>query len=103
MTENEVLQSICEYLWYNKILFWRNNNTPTYDVTNKRFRRMPKWSRKGVPDIIGSYKNRLLAIEVKKIGSYPTKEQKELINEINASGGIAFVARSIDDVKKHLT
>ena len=102
MKENDVLQSICEYLWYNKIFFWRNNNTPIYDPKRKVFRKMPKWSRKGVPDIIGSYQNRLLAIEVKKPGSYPSKEQKELIREINAYGGIAFIARSIEDVKLNL-
>ena len=102
MKENDVLQSICEYLWYNKIFFWRNNNTPTYDAKRGLYRKMPKWSKKGVPDIIGIYKGKMLAIEVKKNGTYPSKEQKEIIKEINENGGVAFVARSIEDVKNNL-
>jgi hypothetical protein len=105
MKENEVLQAICEYLWYNKIFFYRNNNTATYQPDTKRYRRMPKWSMKGVSDIVGIYQNKPLYIEVKRPKpnkTYPSKEQKEFINRVIEEGGIAFVARSIDDVKKEL-
>jgi len=93
MPENDVLQSICEFLWYNKIFFYRNNNTPVFN--GDVYRKMPKWSMKGVPDIVGIYKGRPLYIEVKKKGGYPSKEQKAFIELVNSEGGIAFVARSI--------
>ena len=102
MTESDVLQAICEYLWYNKIFFYRNNNTATYDAKRGQYRAMPKWSMKGVSDIVGIYQGKPLYIEVKKPGGYPTKEQKEFMKQVNEQGGIAFIARSIDDVKNNL-
>lgn len=98
--ENEVLQSIAEYLWYNKIFFYRNGNTPVYQPDTKRYRAMPKWSMKGVSDIVGIYKGKPLYIEVKKPKpkTYPSQEQKDFIKKVQDEGGIAFVARSIDDV-----
>ena len=105
MKENDVQKAICEYLWYSKIFFYRNNNTPSYDPKRKAFRKMPPYSIKGVCDIVGIYKGKPLYIEVKKPKpekTYPSKEQKEFINKVNEEGGIAFVARSIDDVKLEL-
>jgi len=101
--ENAIQSAIMQYLFYNKIFHWRNNNTPIYDVTRKRFRAMPKGAIKGVSDILGILPDgRFLAIEVKKPRSYMSKEQKLFIKNINENGGVAFMARSIDDVKKHL-
>jgi penicillin-binding protein-related factor A (putative recombinase) len=104
MNENDVLQSICEYLWYNKIFFYRNNNTAMYDAKRGAYRAMPKWSIKGTSDIVGIYKGKPLYIEVKNNNpkTYPSKEQKEFIAEVIKQGGIAFVARSIEDVKNNL-
>jgi hypothetical protein len=101
--ENDVLQSICQYLWYRKIYFWRNNNTPTFDRKRGIYRSMPKWAIKGVSDILGILPDgRFLAIEVKQPGKYATKEQKAFLAQINAFGGMGFVARSIDDVQKFI-
>lgn len=101
--ERDILNTIMQYLWYNKIMAWRNNTTGVYDPTKKIFRKMPKYTRKGVPDIIGIYKGRFLGIEVKQPGKYPSKEQREFIAEAQENGGIAFVARSLEDVKEFLS
>jgi hypothetical protein len=101
MKETDIQNTILEYLQIKKIYCWRNNNTSMYDPTKKVFRAMPKHSIKGVSDILGILPNgKLLAIEVKKKGTYPSKEQKEFIQHINDNGGVAFVARSIEDVDK---
>lgn len=100
--ENENLNAICEYLWYNKIFFYRNHNTPIYDFQRKCYRKMGKWTRAGVADIVGIYKGKPLYIEVKQKGKYASKEQKEFIAEVIEHGGIAFVASDIDEVKKQL-
>lgn len=42
------------------------------------------------------------AIEVKKPGSYPTPEQKNFIAQVQASGGIAGVARSASEAEMML-
>jgi hypothetical protein len=56
-----------------------------------------------VSDIIGCRlkTGRFLAIEVKRPGGKPTPEQQQFIDTINHAGGLAFVARSIEEVEQH--
>jgi len=57
----------------------------------------------GSGDLIGWWKGGVfLCIEIKVGKKQPTKEQQNFINEVNNVGGIAFVARSIEDVYTHL-
>ena len=58
----------------------------------------PMSSMPGVSDILGIFRGRFLAIEVKKPGGKLTEKQQEFIDRINANGGIAFVARDVFDV-----
>lgn len=55
-------------------------------------------STPGIPDILGIWNGRMLAIEVKTEKGRLTDKQQAKINEINRAGGLAFVARCIDDV-----
>jgi hypothetical protein len=52
----------------------------------------------GVPDIIGIHKGRMIAIELKAPKGVVSEAQQEFIDRINEAGGLAFVARSLDDV-----
>jgi hypothetical protein len=52
LLEKDIQRQVCEYLALKKHFFWRQNTTPIYDPTRKTFRAMPKYSMKGVPDII---------------------------------------------------
>lgn len=45
---------------------------------------------------------RFLAIEVKRPGQYPTAQQQAFLDSVKAAGGIAIVARSVDDVARTL-
>lgn len=56
----------------------------------------------GGSDLIGIYRGRFLAIEVKQPGKNPTPEQRNFIEIIRKHGGIAGVAREAADVKKIL-
>lgn len=57
----------------------------------------------GGADLIGWTRIGLfLAIEVKTKNGRLTPEQENFINSVNLFGGIAFVARSVEDVIKHL-
>lgn len=58
----------------------------------------PMSQPRGVSDIIGVFNGRFLAIEVKAAGGRVTPEQERFIETVRRHGGIAFVARSIDDV-----
>jgi hypothetical protein len=98
--ESEIQTSIIRYLYARGITFWRINTTGIYDVAKKKFRPSPT---KGVSDILGVLPNgRFLAIEVKSAKGAVTKEQQAFIDKVNASHGLAFVARSIRDVEVRL-
>ena len=56
----------------------------------------------GIPDIIGCRNGRLLAIELKVGKNKLTKLQEHVLGKIIEANGIAFVAYSIDDVKKEV-
>ena len=102
MTEAQIQKQILEYLCAIKIFCWKNHSTGIYDPNRKIFRKIA--AMKGVSDILGVLPNgRFLAIEVKKPGSYPSKEQKKFLKSINENGGLGFVARSFKDVQDRFT
>lgn len=55
-------------------------------------------STPGIPDIVGIWQGKPLFIEVKTRKGKLSEVQKAKINEIKRAGGIAFVARNLDDV-----
>jgi hypothetical protein len=60
-------------------------------------------SAPGVPDIVGILKDgRFLGIEVKTQNGRLSPHQERFIQNINDAGGLAFVARSVDDVIEKL-
>lgn len=56
----------------------------------------------GVPDILACIKGRFVGIEVKQPGEKPTKIQQYQMDQINKSGGVAFVATNLRDVRVEL-
>jgi len=97
-TENQILNSVCEYLTLHKYFFWRNNNVAIYDKSRGVFRRMPKYAKKGVADIIMIDKGICYGLEIKKDKGIQSKEQKKFENDFINAGGKYYVIRSIDDV-----
>lgn len=59
-------------------------------------------SAPGISDILGCHKGRMLAIEVKTERGRVSEVQERFLERINAEGGLAFVARSVDDVMEKL-
>ena len=68
---------------------------------------------KGIADILGIYKGKFLAIEVKREGWEPPeptnlqaykhfKEQQDFLISIRDNGGYAFFAQSVEDVIERL-
>ena len=57
----------------------------------------------GVSDILGCYRGRMMAIEVKCPGNKLTQLQKNFLDNVNEAGGIAFVAYCIEDVVEGLS
>lgn len=59
-------------------------------------------SSKGIPDILGIFKGRPLAIEVKARKNKTTKNQDVFLENFRKAGGIAIVAWGIEDVEREL-
>ena len=62
----------------------------------------PMTHPKGISDIIGIWETRFLAIEIKTKKGRVSEHQEKFLEHVRRNGGIAFVARSIDDVIKGL-
>lgn len=58
----------------------------------------------GTPDILACIGGKFIGIEVKKPkGGVVSELQKLKIKQIKSAGGVAFVARSLEDVKQELS
>jgi len=104
MTEQEIKNSILDYLsWKRECFVWPNDSVGIYDPIRKIYRKKnSKFHIRGVSDILGIFRERALAIEVKTQKGKVSPEQLEFISKFNKSGGIAFVARSVEDVEREL-
>ena len=95
-SETDLVKEILDFLAAQpKCLVWRNTNQRGRKHNSSHY-------RKGVPDILGIWCGRPLAVEVKKPGGVISKEQIEFISTFTQLGGVAFVAMSVDDVVKKL-
>ncbi len=65
-----------------------------------------QWMRfawRGAPDLLGQLTDgRILCVEVKAPSGRLRPDQEAFLNTVRCQGGVAFVARSVDDVKEHL-
>lgn len=102
--EGRVRNLVCGYLRSLGVYFFVHDSVGIYDQKAGRYRRNTSPYRvKGVADVLGILPGgRFLAIELKSETGRLTPEQKAFLGQINANGGIAFMARSIDDVREGL-
>ena len=93
--ERDIQRAILKILAMNSVLAWKAHSQ---GVKIAGHGRIPNPSA-GIPDICGICKNgRFLGIEVKRPGGTVAEHQTEFMRKILATGGLAFVARSLDDV-----
>lgn len=110
IAEKHIQKAILQYLWMRGYVFKRNNSGLMLGEHKGK-----KWAihigEKGWPDTIGMTKptgkpcptcgtdgGRFVGIECKNQKGLVTLEQNAMIQRINKSGGMAFVARSVDEV-----
>lgn len=100
--EGAVLNSILDYLRIRHVFAWRNNTGAT-KIRTPGGDRFIRYGLKGSSDILGILDDgRFLAIEVKAPAGRVTQEQKDFLESIRKRGGVAFVARSVEDVVQNL-
>jgi len=85
ITEADITRQIRNYLKIRGIFHWKQWQGPMSQP-------------KGVSDIIGIYRGKFLAIEVKRPAAKLTMAQAKFLTRVEDHGGIAFVAKSLDDV-----
>ena len=103
MKESEIQNQICEYLAWKKIFFWRNNSIPSVFYKkdgSMQFRRMPKWSMNGTPDLIAVIDGKFIGIEIKAQKGIQSIQQKDFEKKVNAAGGYYYLVRSLDELIK---
>jgi penicillin-binding protein-related factor A (putative recombinase) len=103
ISEKTIERQIINYLWSQRILCTKIDTTGIYDEKKKTFRaQRGLFKRRGVSDIVGIYKGRFLSIEVKSAKGRLSEEQSDWLYDVEEHGGIAIVARSVDDVVEAL-
>lgn len=101
--EKEVERSILDFLLLYPGKFWKNNSVGVYDARKGVYRKARSVHLiNGVSDILGVMNGKFIAIEVKSAKGRLSESQKQFLHDIQEEGGIAFVARSIEDVKRNL-
>lgn len=103
--EGKIVKDILEYLElpHLGVFAWRNSTGAGYlnDGHNKRSR-FVRFGKVGSSDILGVFNDgRMLAIECKTEKGEATYEQLKFLAEVTKRHGIAFIARSVDDVIDH--
>lgn len=107
--ERDIQSAILRYLAVERRVAWaRRFNTGAHRITGtdargRPTRRFIRYAFPGCSDVLGQLvTGQFLAIEVKRPGEHPTAEQAAFLAEVAAAGGLAILARSIDDVRAAL-
>lgn len=101
--EKVIENSILSWLALNNIFAFKVESVGVYDQRLGIYRLKHSVHRVlGIADIIGIYKGRPLAIEVKSANGKLSQHQKEFLAKWEFNGGIAIVAKSIEDIIKGL-
>jgi len=102
-TEKDIESIILDWINRNPNGFaFKINTMGVYDKSIGGYRKTGKYTLKGTSDILGIWHGAPLAIEVKKIGGRVSDDQKAFLKKYYDRGGIAFVAYSLEEVKRHL-
>ena len=96
--ETDIVRQICDWLFVHKYFFWRQNNTPIFDRKFGGFRAMPKYTPKGLPDVLIVYKGNLIGIEVKIPGYWKyTDAQKAMGEKFIINGAHYHLVTSLNE------
>jgi penicillin-binding protein-related factor A (putative recombinase) len=102
--EKDIEQEILLWLNYQKGCFaWKNKSMGTFNAKRGVYLKPThRFSEKGSSDILGIWQGYMLCIEVKSEKGRLMPHQAVFLDRMHELGAIAFVARSLEDVKAHL-
>lgn len=100
--EKDIQKAVCEWLDFNQYFFWRQNNVPIFGKSMDgqfRHRAMPKFSKKGIPDVICIHKGKFIGIEIKRESHLPlSDEQEKFKKECEQVGGFYYKISSVEEL-----
>lgn len=102
--ESQIVREICEFLEHGNFFFWRSNNVPVFSHGNgdnkgtMRFRALPKYTPRGIPDIMVLVKGKFVGVEVKRPGAKLRPEQAEFGAKLVMNDGDYYVVHSLDEL-----
>ena len=89
--------------WLNTIkgcFAFKVNTTGIYDPKKRILRKITNpHIHKGTSDILGLYRGRFFAIEVKHGYGKPSKQQKLFITRVVSNGGVAWTTNNFEETK----
>jgi hypothetical protein len=103
--EADVLGAVLTALAYHPRVAWANRmNSGAGKVLRKGgVSQFMRWGFPGCPDVLGQLRDgRVLACEVKRPSGSTSREQEAFLDCVRKNGGVAVVARSVDDVLEAL-
>jgi hypothetical protein len=101
--EGAVVKACLEYLELRGVYAYRQNTGAAEYQDKAGKKRFVRYGKPGVSDIIGVLPGgRFLAVECKAPGGRLSENQIEFLNDIERMGGLAVVAKSVDDLERSL-
>lgn len=103
--ESAIQTKICERMASMGLFFWRCNNIPVSTTTPGgfvKFRALPKFTPRGLPDIILVYGSTVVGIEVKRPGMTLRPEQADFGQKLLDNGGLYWVLHSVEELESRL-
>lgn len=97
--EKVIERGIIAWLKLMKVFAFKVENGAVFDQKRGAFRFNSSTRTRGIPDIIALHESVAYAIEVKSATGRLSVHQKAFLADWQSSGGVAVVARSIDDVE----
>lgn len=100
--EKDIQREICDWLASERYFFWRNNTIPVF--SEGKFRALPKYTPRGLPDIIILWQGKFVGLEVKRPderGNNPATlaAQQKMAGEIRNAGGRYFIVHSREEAE----
>ena len=102
LKESDIQKATIDLLKLKRFIVFKHRNVGIWKRETERYIPLSA-GEKGISDIIAcSPKGIFWAVEVKKPDGKVSAEQQDFIDRVNANGGVAYVAYSIDDTLKRL-
>lgn len=97
--EKDIQREICDWLHGQGFFFWRQNTIPVYEKGH--FRALPKYTPRGLPDILIIRHGMIIGLEVKIPGYWKfTNDQKSIQIKFIANGAKYQIVTSLAEVQE---